>query len=33
VKRLGKVTGQKSSWKKAIVTLDAGSRIEITESA
>ena len=31
VKRLGKVTGQKSSWKKAIVTLEAGSRIEITE--
>jgi large subunit ribosomal protein L23 len=31
VKRLGKITGQKSSWKKAIVTLAAGSRIEITE--
>ncbi len=31
VKRMGKVTGHKSSWKKAIVTLAAGSRIEITE--
>jgi len=31
VKRLGRITGQKSSWKKAIVTLAAGSRIEITE--
>ena len=31
VKRLGRITGQKSSWKKAIVTLDAGNRIEITE--
>ena len=31
VKRLGKVTGQKSSWKKAIVTLAEGNRIEITE--
>ena len=30
-KRTGKVTGQKSSWKKAIVTLAAGSRIEIAE--
>lgn len=30
-KRLGRITGQKSSWKKAIVTLAAGSRIEITE--
>ncbi len=32
VKRLGRITGQKSSWKKAIVTLAAGSRIEITEN-
>jgi len=31
VKRLGRVTGQKSSWKKAVVTLAEGSRIEITE--
>jgi large subunit ribosomal protein L23 len=30
-KRTGKVTGQKSSWKKAVVTLAAGSRIEIAE--
>lgn len=30
-KRLGRVMGQKSSWKKAIVTLAAGSRIEIAE--
>ena len=30
-KRMGKVVGQKSSWKKAIVTLAAGSRIEIAE--
>ncbi len=31
-KRMGKVMGQKSSWKKAIVTLTAGNRIEIAES-
>jgi large subunit ribosomal protein L23 len=31
-KRAGKVMGQKSSWKKAIVTLTAGNRIEISES-
>ena len=31
-KRAGKVIGQKSSWKKAIVTLTAGNRIEISES-
>jgi len=30
-KRLGRIVGQKSSWKKAIVTLAAGSRIEIAE--
>ena len=30
-KRMGKVIGQKSSWKKAIVTLTAGNRIEIIE--
>jgi large subunit ribosomal protein L23 len=30
-KRTGKVMGQKSSWKKAIVTLTAGNRIEIIE--
>ncbi len=32
-KRLGRVIGQKSSWKKAIVTLAAGNRIEIAEGA
>jgi Ribosomal protein L23 len=31
-KRLGRIIGTKSSWKKAIVTLAAGSRIEIAES-
>jgi len=30
-KRTGKVMGQKSSWKKAIVTLAEGSRIEVAE--
>ena len=30
-KRMGKVMGQKSSWKKAIVTLTEGSRIEVAE--
>jgi large subunit ribosomal protein L23 len=30
-KRTGRVIGQKSSWKKAIVTLTAGNRIEIFE--
>jgi large subunit ribosomal protein L23 len=30
-KRTGRTMGQKSSWKKAIVTLAAGSRIEIAE--
>ncbi len=30
-KRTGRVMGQKSSWKKAIVTLTAGNRIEIFE--
>jgi large subunit ribosomal protein L23 len=28
---MGKVMGQKSSWKKAIVTLAEGSRIEVAE--
>lgn len=31
--RRGRIAGQKRSWKKAIVTLVAGNRIEITESA
>ncbi|MGV8057399.1 MAG: 50S ribosomal protein L23 [Smithellaceae bacterium] len=30
-KRTGRIMGQKSSWKKAIVTLTAGNRIEISE--
>lgn len=30
-KRMGRVVGQKSSWKKAVVTLAAGNRIEIVE--
>ena len=30
-KRMGKVMGQKRSWKKAIVTLAEGNRIEVAE--
>jgi large subunit ribosomal protein L23 len=30
-KRMGRIMGKKSSWKKAIVTLAAGNRIEIAE--
>lgn len=30
-KRAGKIIGQKSSWKKAIVTLTESNRIEIVE--
>jgi large subunit ribosomal protein L23 len=30
-KRTGRVIGQKSSWKKAVVTLTDGNRIEIFE--
>ena len=30
-KRVGRILGEKSSWKKAIVTLAPGSRIEIYE--
>ncbi len=30
-KRLGRTIGQKSSWKKAIVTLAAGNSIEFAE--
>ncbi len=30
-KRMGRVVGQKRSWKKAIVTLAEGSRIEVAE--
>ena len=30
-KRLGRIVGQKSHWKKAIVTLAEGNRIEVAE--
>jgi large subunit ribosomal protein L23 len=30
-KRLGRVVGQKRSWKKAVVTLAPGNRIEVYE--
>jgi large subunit ribosomal protein L23 len=30
-KRVGKIMGEKPSWKKAVVTLAPGSRIEIHE--
>jgi large subunit ribosomal protein L23 len=30
-KRMGKIVGRKRSWKKAIVTLLPGSRIEVYE--
>jgi len=30
-KRMGRIMGRKSSWKKAIVTLTAGNRIEMLE--
>lgn len=30
-KRMGKTIGQKSSWKKAVVTLAAGNSIEFAE--
>jgi large subunit ribosomal protein L23 len=30
-RRLGKTVGEKSSWKKAVVTLAEGNRIEIYE--
>ncbi len=30
-KRVGKTVGEKSSWKKAIVTIDKANRIEIIE--
>lgn len=30
-KRVGKILGEKRDWKKAIVTLSPGSRIEIFE--
>ncbi|MBI4632883.1 MAG: 50S ribosomal protein L23 [Deltaproteobacteria bacterium] len=30
-KRMGRIIGEKSSWKKAVVTLEPGSRIELFE--
>jgi len=30
-KRMGRIVGQKSSWKKAIVTLAAGNSIDFAE--
>jgi large subunit ribosomal protein L23 len=30
-KRLGKIVGQKRAWKKAVVTLVPGNRIEVYE--
>lgn len=30
-RRMGKIVGQKRSWKKAVVTLALGNRIEIHE--
>jgi len=30
-KRMGRITGRKSSWKKAVVTLTAGNRIDVIE--
>lgn len=30
-KRTGKILGEKPSWKKAVVTLEPGSRIEVFE--
>lgn len=30
-KRMGRIVGKKKSWKKAIVTLAAGNRIEVIE--
>ncbi|MDD5712187.1 MAG: 50S ribosomal protein L23 [Smithellaceae bacterium] len=32
-KRVGRIIGEKSGWKKAIVTLAEGSRIEVFEGA
>jgi large subunit ribosomal protein L23 len=31
IKRMGKYEGRRSSWKRAIVTLESGSRIEFFE--
>jgi large subunit ribosomal protein L23 len=32
-KRMGRIVGQKSDWKKAVVTLAPGDRIEFFEGA
>jgi large subunit ribosomal protein L23 len=33
VKRLGRFAGKRSDWKKAIVTLKKGEKLELYESA
>lgn len=33
VKRLGRFSGRRSDWKKALVTLKAGEKLEMYESA
>lgn len=33
IKRLGRFSGQRSDWKKAFVTLKAGEKLEMYESA
>jgi large subunit ribosomal protein L23 len=33
IKRLGRFTGRKPDWKKAIVTLKAGEKLDIFEGA
>ncbi len=33
IKRLGRFAGKRSNWKKAIVTLKAGEKLEMYESA
>ncbi|MBI5059810.1 50S ribosomal protein L23 [candidate division KSB1 bacterium] len=32
VKRLGRFTGKRADWKKAIITLKAGERIELAQN-
>lgn len=31
IKRMGRFTGRRSDWKRAIITLEAGQRIEFFE--
>jgi len=33
LKRMGKFSGQRPDWKKAIITLPAGEKIELLENA